>query len=160
MRRSLSVACAVVSLLVFVATCVLWVRSYRVPENRVAGRDRLNITHREPLYWLISGRGHLSLCRQSGKNWDNDLTGYNLAGARFGGHWGTDGSLLWNLDVPYWMLAAATAVPVCLSLWRWRRRWRAWRNARRGFCPRCGYDLCASPARCPECGWGATAVPP
>jgi hypothetical protein len=52
------------------------------------------------------------------------------------------------LLVPYWFLAALTGwslVPVSLSL---RRRLRK----RAGCCPGCGYDLRATPDRCPECG--------
>jgi hypothetical protein len=43
-------------------------------------------------------------------------------------------------------LALASAIPKL-------RRAHARRNLRRvGHCTRCGYDLCATPARCPECG--------
>jgi len=63
---------------------------------------------------------------------------------------------LWHtlLDVPmgsapYWPFALATAVlPVTRLGLKLKRR----RDARRGLCLCCGYDLCATPGRCPECG--------
>lgn len=55
--------------------------------------------------------------------------------------------------VPYWAVLAA-ALP--LPLWRLRKWHRRRRRMRTGLCPRCGYDLRATPGRCPECG--ATAA--
>lgn len=56
---------------------------------------------------------------------------------------------MYGVAVPLWFVAAATAVAPsgwAYSLWRRRRR------ARRLLCPTCGYDLRATPGRCPECG--------
>ncbi len=49
---------------------------------------------------------------------------------------------------PYWFAALLTA----LLPTRWFIRWRRRLKYPPGTCQRCGYDLRASPHRCPECG--------
>jgi hypothetical protein len=156
--RYLFILCSVVSLLPCAGVCVLWWRSHHPPGKSLESRDSLNITHSDPLYWLISDPGYLTLCRQVGANWDNPLKRISGAGVEFGGGWGEDGSILWNLSVPYWMLATVTAIPLPVGIWAWLRRGRARRAVRLGLCRRCGYDLRASPGRCPECGTAATGA--
>ena len=61
-------------------------------------------------------------------------------------------------SVPFWPLAAVTAVGPALwaatGVRRWRiRRWRLAAN----LCPVCGFDLRATRDRCPECGAAAIA---
>jgi hypothetical protein len=55
----------------------------------------------------------------------------------------------WNVWMPWW-------VPILLfmtipALWMYRTWTRANRRTG-GICPACGYDLRATPDRCPECG--------
>jgi hypothetical protein len=60
-------------------------------------------------------------------------------------------------DTPYWPLLLLGATPPALHILRTRRRRR---RVRATSCERCGYDLRATPGRCPECGHvpaGATA---
>lgn len=62
--------------------------------------------------------------------------------------------------VPYWaLIVAGTALPVGRLAWvglGWNRRRRSRRRAA-GLCTDCGYDLRATPGRCPECGTIAPA---
>lgn len=54
-----------------------------------------------------------------------------------------------QVSIPYWFLLVCAGLPLVVQL----RRVRKWRRARRpGLCARCGYDLRATPTRCPECG--------
>jgi hypothetical protein len=56
---------------------------------------------------------------------------------------------------PLWMLSMVTLlIAVALLLSDFRRR----RKIKPGCCPVCGYDLRATPDRCPECGTAAPAA--
>jgi hypothetical protein len=55
----------------------------------------------------------------------------------------------YEIIVPFWFLAIVFAGLPGLWLFKWSRRRK---RSRIGLCSKCGYDLRATPERCPECG--------
>jgi hypothetical protein len=54
--------------------------------------------------------------------------------------------------IPYWFPVAATAIFPLIWLRERSNRIRSRKRAAANLCTSCGYDLRASPGRCPECG--------
>jgi hypothetical protein len=63
---------------------------------------------------------------------------------------GSTGDKFWGIALPCWFVMALTALPAVLLI-RNRLRRSALRT-RLNLCVKCGYDLRATPDRCPECG--------
>jgi hypothetical protein len=59
-----------------------------------------------------------------------------------------------TVGVPYYFLAIVTGLSPAVQARRWLRHRR---RVRLRLCPSCGYDLRATPGRCPECGTAAAA---
>jgi hypothetical protein len=59
--------------------------------------------------------------------------------------------------VPWWLIAAVLALPPLLAT---RRRGLRRQRRAKGLCEWCGYDLRATPGRCPECGREEGTGPP
>jgi len=87
-----------------VAAGVVWMRSLRFTDSQVG--ESLSFTHSDPLWWVISHRGTVTLCRQYSRDWGKEFGKVDALGFKFGGLHGPNGSL-WNLRVPYWFIVIA-----------------------------------------------------
>jgi hypothetical protein len=179
-RRRLLNLLTVLSLLLCVATGVLWIRSHFV-------EDQLIWRNVNGARWVSTAPGHLviglELADWSG--WPTDSYGVRYERGqplpvaehvvrtlvlnvgprdtfeqwqRAGFGWwrwrpASRASVFARLVVPLWAVIPVTAA---LPLWRGIRAWRrSRRNA--GRCRSCGYDLRATPEKCPECGTAVAA---
>jgi hypothetical protein len=190
MKRRLLNLAAAVSLVLFLATVGLWVRSYWVGDNVSWSSSHAREGDWVSREWMINiGRGGWliqwidSLDEPTGAprpnsdpwRWSHPRAPASVGGgAHLPSFWRRRGFSYSStgpmnrpgrvqhryLCTPLWFLAALTS-PVPL-LWLCRRRLQAKRNrdGERGLCPNCGYDLRATPDRCPECGQSPFRVPP
>jgi hypothetical protein len=174
-RRLLTFA-SVLSLLLCLATALLWVRSDRVADHIIAAGstrtvyvqstrgllavDAINDPspsfvgtryqgERPPFSWGASaGQG------DPGVRVDRHIAGFTLFVTRGGTatpspSFGTATYFpRWAASVPHWFVAGILAVlPVCWMISRSRSK-----KTNPGLCRSCGYDLRATSDRCPECG--------
>jgi len=165
MRRRVLTIVSALSLLLCVGTCVLWVRSYWVMDSVGSFRNAGDIAY------LSSLRGELSLI------WSNHPE-----------HWGQwhyqaeplldlhgeypsritpirtfalpDPRNPWarGIEVSDWSVVLLLGLAPAGSVLAGVRRRRHGARRAAGHCPSCGYDLRATPDRCPECGRKADKV--
>jgi hypothetical protein len=161
----------VLSLVLCLATVALWVQSWLVDaslyhsgDNDVslrssAGEFAIQINKLlNPEEWIGMARGWymLPVHRPStpiASRLGSGPTLWNRLGFA-GFHGSTSGPGVPRFDIrmiviPYWPLVIVCALLPIRSAIRWTPRKR---RIKRGLCPACGYDLRATPERCPECG--------
>jgi hypothetical protein len=179
MRLALSVLSGL-SLVLSLAVAVLWVRSYwradavnltHAQRDPTETRWARVLVHSEWGQVQVWGRWYAS--SDAGfiaRNLDHDL-GWSIDGDSRGAFWSErSGTERWGfawesetwtsravsativnrrLTVPHWSIVMLFWLPpAAWALHCSRRR----RRAAKGFCIDCGYDLRATPDRCPECG--------
>jgi hypothetical protein len=166
MKRRLFIILVTCSLFLCVAVCLMWVRNLWVS-------DLFEVRLKRQCWQLLSERSIVHVSRSSrgyddalGVAWSSERDGFHgpplprrwgYGSFRYGDHRGE--VLVREWWMPHWALAMVTgAWPGMLAV-RWCRR-RHLAHARAGRCRSCGYDLRATPGRCPECGIvpGATAT--
>lgn len=166
------------SLALCVATAVLWVRGHYV-EDSIAWRrnDAWRVFRSSPGHFIID----VNVSNWSGgpTGWqyareapnphalsDAEVSGYVLnvspgdswtMWVRGGFAWwrwkGRGGNSIAMLAIPAWSIVTANLLlPLGWGLVRLHRSRMRHRSRRVGQCSACGYDLRATPARCPECG--------
>jgi hypothetical protein len=143
-KRRLATLAAVASLVLCVATIVLWVRSHTYLESFSLGY--CSVATANDTMWLGV------YTRRQGFYYHADPAVW--ADPRNEPPWRFDRGRDWYMySVPVWLPAAIffTLALVCA-----RRALR--RPVARGICPACGYDLRATPDRCPECGAAPAAL--
>ena len=182
MARRLFTLLAALSLLLCVAVGVLWVRNHLLLGG--SHYDAVVLTKLGPAgHWravAFTHRGRVHAEWWHSTNWpplppdDSRLSPWRVArvgsgtmddidpdtatlGFRFR-HLTMSGRGITNLReavVPLWSILLPSAVMP--ALW-FRRRVRQRMRRRRHLCQTCGYDLRATPGRCPECGTSAPSA--
>ena len=155
MLRRLFTIVSFASLVLCVATCGLWVRSYSTYDYVVYPRSvpQSDGGRAFVLHWSRSGSGGIQYSYARGTH------------LRFGPHFPVESvtrksvpaaageppvhRVAYQVDNP---VGGAGTVPALWLLAHVRRRRRRSRRRAGGLCPTCGYDLLATPGRCPECG--------
>ena len=164
-RRRLFTLLSVVSLVLCAAVCALWVRSFHVADWVVLIHRHAPMRTSSAGVATWDGAFSLQVSLKASTDYGdprNTLWQYNPQPAgspmvlpfdrsaeRWLGFGGTWSGKHFMLIVPVWAIVLVSGAAAALS---WRRTRQVRRAQRMGLCPSCGYDLRATPGRCPECG--------
>jgi hypothetical protein len=161
--RILRAVATLLSLLLCITSAVFWIRSRRVTDTLILDPF--------PTQWsLSSSSGTVFLARErpwlepedlkrgiktapyertflgfGSKQSQESRTWQNKSGSRSIGY-------ITNIRayfLPLWFCLVVFSILPVIQIHRVTRRVR---RRRRGLCPKCGYDMRASPEKCPECG--------
>jgi hypothetical protein len=163
MKRRLFNTAAGFSLLICVFSLALSVRSFWVGDGLTSGRTRLASSNGDLMadFWVSDQ----PLNRPWFEHWSGEARSYKAKSL-----WGVQPGLApigfaydvirdpkwrnYRIMVPLWFIALiAMILPAIWMRYRYRVNQRA-----AGLCLNCGYDLRATPDRCPECGAVPAAV--
>lgn len=155
MRRRLFNLAAAVSLLLCVAIGALYIRAF-------ARRDEVHtsIFRRDCLTATFPHHLHVILAQQASAGAYATSVTYSLqqypSRSKYLQPRLSSTGAYWEISIPFWLpLLFGAATPLWVATRVWQRR----RRAGLGLCPGCGYDLRATPDRCPECGTTVTRRP-
>lgn len=171
MLRRLSTLLSVVSLLLTAAVCVLWARSYHRSEfvSRTSARALTRESGAVVVRRVVCAAGVVYVeCHEASPvgvqsdtvSWDAgriaepyhwpDRTAWGVSYQRRVKSSRYVSSRAQEYGISFWLLFAAMLFPPTAV--QTIRIWRQSQAAKRGLCRSCGYDVRATPARCPECG--------
>ena len=183
MRRRLFNTVAAVAVALAVAVMLLRHRSYRTDDHALCawvsgGTDRAVGIYSTDLSLIVGYSGRPTNAGDRGPavavfadhGWSLALLQYGMV-AEGGVAWNGFGVVTndaidfgdpdklasYSLMLPHWFVAAVLCLVPLEALRRSVVRRRRVRRAAASICVNCGYDLRASPGRCPECGTAAVA---
>jgi hypothetical protein len=166
MRRRLFTLLSALSLVLCLATCAEWVRSlWRCDLVNWGGQESSAIVASAGNSVLFMRLETPPLARGFGFTTKGEfaLSIWNicLVSGRTSCEWEMPGIVYFEVKKPvgvaaamvdYWLIVVTLAIfPACWTLIRLRQNLKR-RRCPTPVCPACGYDLRATPDRCPECG--------
>ena len=118
---------------------VTWGRDASLRYNKLSFKDgyiEFRTRRRVPRYPSPPASAHWGAMGIGHARWNQEISGAGIYR-----HTNVHVSVAWPL-----------LLVVSLLAWRGGRAWMARSRTAAGCCPSCGYDLRATPERCPECG--------
>jgi hypothetical protein len=173
MKRRLATLAAAASLVLCVATLALWVQSYRAPGQAYRAyvlKESASSTSLQIVVSFTWANGLLAIGKFDGDVVRRSVERHREHQPFIRWYWlsgnyirSRSGVLGFSKEPVVYARGNPIGVKVTIPCWfpvlifsvlpvAWGLRMRRGYRARRGACPACGYDLRATPARCPECG--------